>query len=267
MDILKSTPQQVTLVVDQSLSMLEETKPSPTVREVILTRRHGEGLGFNIVGGDDGEAGIFISHVVPGGVADINGELRVADRILQVNNTDLRNSTHEEAAWVLKNAGDNVPLIVEAAPEEFKKFEERLKEFRQQLIKEKQQEKLAQEYNSNSLPRFTAKNDDIKGCFKALFDFNPEIDSQIPAKGLRINFGDIFTTVNTSDSDWWRVKRVNGPQEEGLIPSMQRLESKAFDKYKRVDFIRQTRDNSKGDLIINFLKIGHFLNQKFFLFF
>lgn len=42
------------------------------------------GLGFNIVGGEDGE-GIFISFIQAGGVADLSGELRRGDQILAVS--------------------------------------------------------------------------------------------------------------------------------------------------------------------------------------
>lgn len=41
------------------------------------------GLGFNIVGGEDGE-GIFISFILAGGVADLSGELKRGDQILSV---------------------------------------------------------------------------------------------------------------------------------------------------------------------------------------
>lgn len=41
------------------------------------------GLGFNIVGGEDGE-GIFVSYISPGGVADLSGLLNKGDQLLQV---------------------------------------------------------------------------------------------------------------------------------------------------------------------------------------
>jgi len=59
------------------------------------------GLGFNIVGGEDGE-GIFISFILAGGPADLSGELRRGDQILSVNGINLRTATHEEAAAALK---------------------------------------------------------------------------------------------------------------------------------------------------------------------
>lgn len=51
-------------------------------RKVVL-HRGATGLGFNIVGGEDGE-GIFISFILAGGPADLSGELRKGDRLLSV---------------------------------------------------------------------------------------------------------------------------------------------------------------------------------------
>ena len=49
----------------------------------VVIQRGCTGLGFNIVGGEDGE-GIFISFILAGGPADLCGELRKGDRILSV---------------------------------------------------------------------------------------------------------------------------------------------------------------------------------------
>lgn len=49
----------------------------------ILIHRGSTGLGFNIVGGEDGE-GIFISFILAGGPADLSGELHKGDQILSV---------------------------------------------------------------------------------------------------------------------------------------------------------------------------------------
>lgn len=57
-------------------------------RRVVL-QRGSTGLGFNIVGGEDGE-GIFISFILAGGPADLCGELRKGDRILSVWATAFR---------------------------------------------------------------------------------------------------------------------------------------------------------------------------------
>ena len=49
----------------------------------MCVQRGSSGLGFNIVGGEDGE-GIFISFILAGGPADLSGELRRGDQILTV---------------------------------------------------------------------------------------------------------------------------------------------------------------------------------------
>nr|XP_029524920.1 disks large homolog 4-like [Oncorhynchus nerka] len=59
----------------------------------VLIHRGSTGLGFNIVGGEDGE-GIFISFILAGGPADLSGELRKGDQILSVRTHML---THE---WI-----------------------------------------------------------------------------------------------------------------------------------------------------------------------
>lgn len=60
-------------------------------RKVVLNKGP-TGLGFNIVGGEDGE-GIFISFILAGGVADLSGELRRGDQILSVINVGLSSFT------------------------------------------------------------------------------------------------------------------------------------------------------------------------------
>lgn len=63
-------------------------------RKVVL-HKGSTGLGFNIVGGEDGE-GIFVSFILAGGPADLSGELKRGDQILSVSGrprsgTSLRN--------------------------------------------------------------------------------------------------------------------------------------------------------------------------------
>ena len=50
---------------------------------VLLQRDDGEGLGFNIIGGE-GDAGIFISYIAPESVAARSDGLKVGDHILKV---------------------------------------------------------------------------------------------------------------------------------------------------------------------------------------
>ncbi|KAK1800191.1 hypothetical protein P4O66_000237 [Electrophorus voltai] len=84
-------------------------------RKIVL-HKGSTGLGFNIVGGEDGE-GIFVSFILAGGPADLSGELRRGDQILSVNGIDLRGATHEQAAAALKGAGQTVTIIAQYRPE------------------------------------------------------------------------------------------------------------------------------------------------------
>ncbi|EDW51380.1 GM13076, partial [Drosophila sechellia] len=61
------------------------------------------GLGFNIVGGEDGQ-GIYVSFILAGGPADLGSELKRGDQLLSVNNVNLTHATHEEAAQALKQS-------------------------------------------------------------------------------------------------------------------------------------------------------------------
>lgn len=44
-----------------------------------------EGLGFNVMGGREQNSPIYISRIIPGGVADRQGNLRRGDQLLSVN--------------------------------------------------------------------------------------------------------------------------------------------------------------------------------------
>uniref|UniRef100_A0A671R7R6 Disks large homolog 1 n=1 Tax=Sinocyclocheilus anshuiensis TaxID=1608454 RepID=A0A671R7R6_9TELE len=101
-------------------------------RKVVL-HRGSTGLGFNIVGGEDGE-GIFISFILAGGPADLCGELKKGDRLVSVNGIDLRSATHEQAAAALKNAGQAVTIVAQYRPEEYSRFEAKIHDLREQMM-------------------------------------------------------------------------------------------------------------------------------------
>ncbi|XP_058827310.1 protein lap4-like isoform X3 [Topomyia yanbarensis] len=91
--------------------------------EVILPKDQGS-LGFSIIGGTDHsctpfgahDPGIFISHIVPGGIAALSGKLRIGDRILKVNGTDVTSATHQEAVMELLRPCDEIKLTVQHDP-------------------------------------------------------------------------------------------------------------------------------------------------------
>merc|ERR550519_1615094 len=78
---------------------------------VVLVKKSGRGLGLSVVGRRDGP-GVFISALVPGGLAEQNGVLLQGDQIIRVNSTDLSNATQDTAVTVLKTVTGEVTLEV-----------------------------------------------------------------------------------------------------------------------------------------------------------
>lgn len=55
-------------------------------------------------------------QVVPGGIAAKSGKLRMGDRILKVNGTDVTKATHQEAVMELLKPGDQIVLTIQHDP-------------------------------------------------------------------------------------------------------------------------------------------------------
>ncbi|XP_026062145.1 discs large homolog 1-like protein isoform X5 [Carassius auratus] len=205
-------------------------------RKVVL-HRGSTGLGFNIVGGEDGE-GIFISFILAGGPADLCGELRKGDRLVSVNGIDLRGATHEQAAATLKNAGQTVTIVAQYRPEEYSRFEAKIHDLREQMMN-----------SSISSGSGSLRTNQKRSLYvRALFDYDKTKDSGLPSQGLNFKFGDILHVVNASDDEWWQARQVTpqGEVEEmGVIPSKRRVEKKERARLKTVKFNPKSRE--KGD--------------------
>uniref|UniRef100_H2SPE1 Scribble planar cell polarity protein n=1 Tax=Takifugu rubripes TaxID=31033 RepID=H2SPE1_TAKRU len=101
------------------LGQMEDQYP---IEEVTLLKSGGP-LGLSIVGGSDhashpfgvNEPGVFISKVIPHGLASQSG-LRVGDRILEVNSIDLRHATHQEAVRSLLANKQEIRMLVRRDP-------------------------------------------------------------------------------------------------------------------------------------------------------
>ncbi|XP_076164054.1 disks large 1 tumor suppressor protein-like isoform X18 [Ptiloglossa arizonensis] len=199
---------------------------SREVRTVVLNKG-SSGLGFNIVGGEDGE-GIFISFILAGGPADLSGELRRGDQILSVNGINLRTATHEEAAAALKGTGQTVTIVVQYKPEDYNRFEAKIHDLKQQISQ--------QNMMTGTLMRTSQK----KSLYvRALFDYDPNKDDGLPSRGLAFRYGEILHVTNASDDEWWQARRVNPQGEEeglGIIPSRRRWERKQRARDRSVKF-------------------------------
>ncbi|XP_050926172.1 discs large homolog 1-like protein isoform X2 [Lates calcarifer] len=214
-------------------SMLGDNDVTREPRKVVL-HRGATGLGFNIVGGEDGE-GIFISFILAGGPADLCGELRKGDRLVSVNGVDLRNATHEQAAAALKNAGQTVTIIAHYRPEEYSRFEAKIHDLREQMMNSS--------ISSGSGSLRTSQKRSL--YVRALFDYDKTRDSGLPSQGLNFKFGDILHVVNASDDEWWQARQLTAQgevEEVGVIPSKRRVEKKERARLKTVKFNAKSRD-------------------------
>ncbi|XP_034411438.1 discs large homolog 1-like protein isoform X10 [Cyclopterus lumpus] len=219
-------------------SMLGEDDVTRREPRKVVLHRGATGLGFNIVGGEDGE-GIFISFILAGGPADLCGELRKGDRLVSVNGVDLRNATHEQAAAALKNAGQTVTIIAHYRPEEYSRFEAKIHDLREQMMNSS--------ISSGSGSLRTSQKRSL--YVRALFDYDRTRDSGLPSQGLDFKFGDILHVVNASDDEWWQARQLTtqGEVEEvGVIPSKRRVEKKERARLKTVKFNAKSRDRGQS---------------------
>ncbi|XP_055618023.1 disks large 1 tumor suppressor protein isoform X7 [Toxorhynchites rutilus septentrionalis] len=218
-----------------SSNLLESGLPAGTPRAVshedisreprtIVIQKGPSGLGFNIVGGEDGQ-GIFVSYVLHGGAADVGGELKRGDQLLSVNGVSLSGASHEDAAQALKNAGGTVTLVAQYRPEDYNRFEQRIQELKQQVVA-----------GTGTLLRTSQK----RTLFvRTLFDYDPNRDDGLPGRGLPFRHGDILHVTNASDDEWWQARRVIGDDEEesiGIVPSKRRWERKQRARDRSVKF-------------------------------
>ncbi|XP_047230355.1 disks large homolog 4-like isoform X2 [Girardinichthys multiradiatus] len=219
----------------RSLTTDEDVPREP--RRVVLLRG-STGLGFNIVGGEDGE-GIFISFILAGGPADLCGELRKRDRILSVNGVDLSSATHEQAAAALKNAGQTVTIVAQYRPDEYSRFEAKIHDLREQMM-------TSSVSSSSTSLRSTQKR---TLYIRALFDYDGSAaDLSAPNQALPFNFGDILHVSSAGEEEWWPARHLSPPPpncpEVGLIPSRRRAEKK---ERSRLKMVRVSRSQDRSD--------------------
>uniref|UniRef100_A0A0G2K7F5 Discs large MAGUK scaffold protein 4 n=1 Tax=Rattus norvegicus TaxID=10116 RepID=A0A0G2K7F5_RAT len=210
----------------------------------IVIHRGSTGLGFNIVGGEDGE-GIFISFILAGGPADLSGELRKGDQILSVNGVDLRNASHEQAAIALKNAGQTVTIIAQYKPEEYSRFEAKIHDLREQLM-------------NSSLGSGTAslRSNPKRGFYiRALFDYDKTKDCGFLSQALSFRFGDVLHVIDAGDEEWWQARRVHSDSETddiGFIPSKRRVERREWSRLKAKDWGSSSGSQGREDSVLSY---------------
>ncbi|XP_058796232.1 protein lin-7 homolog C-like [Phymastichus coffea] len=92
---------------------------------VVELPKTDEGLGFNVMGGKEQNSPIYISRIIPGGVADRHGGLKRGDQLLSVNGVCVEGENHEKAVELLKQAQHSVKLVVRYTPRVLEEMEMR----------------------------------------------------------------------------------------------------------------------------------------------
>ncbi|CAH8646743.1 unnamed protein product [Schistosoma mattheei] len=70
---------------------------------------------------------------------------------------------------------------------------------------------------------------------RALFDYDPNMDTGLPGRGLPFQHGDILHVVNASDREWWQAKRIS------LVSD--------FENAAHVNSMHSTTDNTNNNTI------------------
>uniref|UniRef100_A0A671KSV1 Disks large homolog 4-like n=1 Tax=Sinocyclocheilus anshuiensis TaxID=1608454 RepID=A0A671KSV1_9TELE len=182
----------------------------------VVIHRGSTGLGFNIVGGEDGE-GIFISFILAGGPADLSGELRKGDQILSV-----RACKHIHIVFTpcVNQITCFEPIIT------YSRFEAKIHDLREQLMN-----------SSMGSGTTTLRSNPKRGFYiRALFDYDKTADCGFLSQAVGFRFGDVLHVLDCGDDEWWQACRLISPQGEeeevGFIPSKRRVERKEWTRLK-----------------------------------
>uniref|UniRef100_A0A8C7WP68 PDZ domain-containing protein n=1 Tax=Oryzias sinensis TaxID=183150 RepID=A0A8C7WP68_9TELE len=98
--VLRLTTQRVRLCIFRHQEAYRE-EDLWDVFSLQLSPRPGEGLGFTTVGKSN-DTGIFVSDVIRGGAADLDGRLLPGDQILSINGVDVRAASQDHAQKLLQ---------------------------------------------------------------------------------------------------------------------------------------------------------------------
>ncbi|XP_048885014.1 protein lin-7 homolog A isoform X1 [Brienomyrus brachyistius] len=119
---------------------------------VVELPKTDEGLGFNVMGGKEQNSPIYISRIIPGGVAERQGGLKRGDQLLSVNGVSVEGEHHEKAVELLKAAKDSVKLVVRYTPKVLEEMEARFEKLRTARRRQQQQLLIQQQQQQQQNP-------------------------------------------------------------------------------------------------------------------
>ncbi|XP_044740742.1 inactivation-no-after-potential D protein isoform X2 [Chrysoperla carnea] len=91
------------------LTVFRPEKPEYSIIDVELTKKPGKGVGLGVMARKT-EPGVYISDILQGSVADLDGRIMRGDAVISVNGVDLTTATAEQAAATLKTAAGKIAI-------------------------------------------------------------------------------------------------------------------------------------------------------------
>uniref|UniRef100_A0A914XM52 Uncharacterized protein n=1 Tax=Plectus sambesii TaxID=2011161 RepID=A0A914XM52_9BILA len=89
------------------------TTTDGTEFDVVLSKDPQFGLGLTLVDGDlNGMKGVYVKSVTSGGPGDVQGGLRIGDRLISVNGVSLRGKNRHDTVNIVKQSESNVRMTV-----------------------------------------------------------------------------------------------------------------------------------------------------------
>uniref|UniRef100_A0A8R1HTG6 PDZ domain-containing protein n=1 Tax=Caenorhabditis japonica TaxID=281687 RepID=A0A8R1HTG6_CAEJA len=125
--VTSRTPSTGSESLQNQARQLVRSKYWGEARTVTLVREPNKSFGISIVGGrvevsqkgglpgtGNTVCGIFIKSVLPNSPAGRSGQMNMGDRVISVNDVDLRDATHEQAVNAIKNAANPVRFVLQS---------------------------------------------------------------------------------------------------------------------------------------------------------
>ncbi|CBY33132.1 unnamed protein product [Oikopleura dioica] len=139
-EMLNNCGERVNLGIQRSLSSnpLNIIENEFSELRIVQICKLSLGLGFNIVGGEIDNQGIFISYLHPTGVAESTGKINEGDQIIAVNNISFLNINHRDAVNILRSVDDFIVIELSFQPDKFHKLKEEIWQLREQNRKKVQ---------------------------------------------------------------------------------------------------------------------------------
>ncbi|EHB12252.1 Lin-7-like protein A [Heterocephalus glaber] len=109
--------------IRQVYQYVHETMTDNGCPEFFELPKTDEGLGFNMMRGKEQNSPIYISRIIPGGVAERQGGLKRGDQLFLVNGVSVEREHHEKAVERLKAAKDSIQLVVRYTPKVLEEME------------------------------------------------------------------------------------------------------------------------------------------------